>query len=120
MSTKIKQPGKAGGTVVKNSPAHAGDPGDSGSVPGLRRSRGSWLDRLGLPSLLLGSHLLSCDVEVGKGRVWAVPEIIPSNVIMCPVIKEHSSPVSPWSGGTSVGPWAAVGQEERDWLPSLD
>ena len=30
--------GFPGGTVVKNPPANAGDTGDSGSVPGLRRS----------------------------------------------------------------------------------
>ena len=31
-------PGGSGGSVVKNSPANAGDAGDAGSIPGSRKS----------------------------------------------------------------------------------
>lgn len=48
-------------------------------------------------------------MEVGKGRVWAVPEMFPSTLIVCPVIKEHSSPVSPRSGRSFRGPLGSCG-----------
>ena len=36
----MKEPSFPGGSVVKNSPANAGDTGDVGSIPGSRRSPG--------------------------------------------------------------------------------
>ena len=38
--------GFPGGTVIKNPPASAGDAGDTGSIPGLRRSPGGVNDNL--------------------------------------------------------------------------
>ena len=48
MSEQKEEPAgeSAGGTVVKNPLASTGDQ-ETRFSPGLRRSRGSWLDRLG-------------------------------------------------------------------------
>ena len=48
--------GFPGGSVVKNSPANAGDTGDTGSIPGLGRSPGEGNGNL-LQSSCLGNSM---------------------------------------------------------------
>ena len=58
--------GFPGGSVVKNPPANAGDPGDMGSIPGSGRSPGG--GHQPTPAFLPGGSYYTGNHVVYKGR----------------------------------------------------